>query len=85
LPCTEVLVVEGYKLVREGGVPGLKMCKCGELARDESNCVWVPLFSLSGMVLALPFYRCKGNVGLHACVTRCLSWEGRSEVSNLVL
>jgi hypothetical protein len=47
LPCTEVLVVGVYKLVREGGTPSLKMCKCRMLARDESNCVWIcPLSSL---------------------------------------
>jgi hypothetical protein len=39
LSCTEVLVAGGYKLVREEELLGLKMCKCGTLARDESNCV----------------------------------------------
>jgi hypothetical protein len=44
LPCTKVLVVGGYKLEREGEAP--KMCKCGMLARDESNCVWIHLLSV---------------------------------------
>jgi hypothetical protein len=41
-------------------------------------------FSLcpSRMVSAFPFYRCKGDIGLHVCVTRRLSREGRAEVSN---
>jgi hypothetical protein len=38
-------------------------------------------FFLLSMVPVLPFYRCKGSVGLHACTTWCLSWEERSEAS----
>jgi hypothetical protein len=46
LPCTEVLVVGGYKLVREGEAPRSQDEKCGMLARDESNCVWFRLLSV---------------------------------------
>jgi hypothetical protein len=63
--CTEVLVVGGYKLVREREeLSSLKMCKCGTFARDESNCLWIRLSSVPfGMVPALPFIDARGTQG----------------------
>jgi hypothetical protein len=68
----------GYKQVREGGTPRSQYVSgvCVYVfASDELNDLWICLLSIFffvvvlGMVPSLPFYRCKGNAGLHACAT----------------
>jgi hypothetical protein len=59
-----------YKRVREGGTPRSQdVSGVCVFASNESNSLWICLFSSPKMVPALPFYRRKGNVGLHACAT----------------
>jgi hypothetical protein len=41
-------------------IPGLKMCKCRTLAHDESNGVWIHLFSLKWS-LPSPFIDSRGT------------------------
>jgi hypothetical protein len=58
----------GYMRVREGGTPRSQdVSEVCVFASDELNGLWICLFSSPEMVPALPFYRCKGNIGLHAC------------------
>jgi hypothetical protein len=72
LPCTGVLVVGGYKLVRERERSS-QVSRCVSVKRllvmSQVSHGFAFCSSSPRMVFALPFYRCKGNAGLHACAS----------------